>query len=166
MLIEINQGRFLGFSDQKSYPTLGHVFGHVTRVTCILMVPHESHWVVDSFRHWNFSICSKNIGVMVIWMEGYKFKKFGKIAIFEIVTINVFWQLYPFIKLTITPMFFEQIEKFQCLKLSTTQGLSCGTIRIHVTRVTWPQTCPKVGQLFWSENPQNRPWLISMSIVP
>ena len=56
--------------------------------------------------------------------------------------------------MTITPMFFEQIEKFQCLKLSTTQGLSYGIIRIHVTRVTCPQTCPKVSQLLWSKKPQ------------
>ena len=53
-------------------------------------------------------------------------------------------------------MFFEQIEKFECLKPSTTQGLSCGTIRTYVACVTWPQTCPKVGPLFLSENPQNR----------
>ena len=32
-------------------------------------------------------------------------------------------------------MFFEQIEKFQCLKLSTTQGIQHGTIKTHVARV-------------------------------
>ena len=33
-------------------------------------------------------------------------------------------------------MFFEQIEKFQCLKSSTTQGLSHGTFKTHVARVS------------------------------
>ena len=51
-------------------------------------------------------------------------------------------------------MSFEQIEKFQCLTSSTTQGLSTGILRIHVTRVTCPQTCPKVGQLFLVKKPQ------------
>ena len=32
-------------------------------------------------------------------------------------------------------MFFEQIEKFQCLKSSTAQGPSHGTLRRHVARV-------------------------------
>ena len=44
-------------------------------------------------------------------------------------------------------MSFEQIEKFQCLKSSTTQGLSHGTFRTHVARVTCPETCLKVCQL-------------------
>ena len=35
-----------------------------------------------------------------------------------------------------TPKFFEQIEKFQCLKLSTAQGPAHGTLRSHVSRVT------------------------------
>ncbi len=34
---------------------------------------------------------------------------------------------YPSTKMAISPMFFEQIEKFQSLKLSTTQGPSHGT---------------------------------------
>ena len=37
--------------------------------------------------------------------------------------------------MAITPMFFKQIEKFQCLKLSTAQGPDHGTLRIHVSRV-------------------------------
>ena len=53
----------------------------------------------------------------------------------------------PLTKMTITPLFLEQIEKFQCLKVSTTQGLSTGTLSLHVTRVTCPQTCPKVSEL-------------------
>ena len=59
-----------------------------------------------------------------------------------------FLGLYPSTKLAITPMFFEQIEKFQCLTLSTTQGLSTGTLRFHVARVTCPQTCHKVIELW------------------
>ena len=49
--------------------------------------------------------------------------------------------------MAITPMFIEQIEKFQCLKLSTAQGPEHGTLRGHVARVTWQQMCLKVGQL-------------------
>ena len=50
--------------------------------------------------------------------------------------------------MAITPMFFEQIEKFQCLKLSTAQGPAHGTLRSNVACVTWPQTCLEVSQLF------------------
>ena len=57
-------------------------------------------------------------------------------------------------KRAITPLSFEQIEKFQCLTASTTQGLSTGIHRIHVTRVTCLQTCPKVGQHFLVKKPQ------------
>ena len=41
----------------------------------------------------------------------------------------------PLTKMTITPLFLEQIEKFQCLKVSATQGLSTGTLRLYVTHV-------------------------------
>ena len=34
--------------------------------------------------------------------------------------------------MAVTPVLFEQIEKFHCLKLSTTQGLSTGTLTCHV----------------------------------
>ena len=37
--------------------------------------------------------------------------------------------------MAISPMFFEQIEKFQCLKLSTAQGPAHGTLRSHVACV-------------------------------
>ena len=90
-------------------------------------------------------------------MEGYNFKKIRKIATFDFVQKIDFLDLGPSIQMTITPMFFEQIEKFQCLKVSTTQGLSYGTIRKHVARGTCPQTCPKVCQLFWSKTPQKWP---------
>ena len=66
-----------------------------------------------------------------------------------------FLEFYPPFQMTITPMFFEQIEKFLCLKSSTTQGLSTGTLRLHMTRVQ--KRVLKDGQLFWSKNPQNRP---------
>ena len=66
----------------------------------------------------------------------------------------------------ITPMFFKQIEKFQCLKSSTAQGLSTGIIRIHVTRVTCPQTCHEVSQLCWSKKSKNPTCLIWGHIVP
>ena len=34
--------------------------------------------------------------------------------------------------MAVTPVLFEQIEKFHCLNPSTTQGLSTGTLRLHV----------------------------------
>ena len=71
MCPQIKHVRFLDFLDQKSWLTSRHVCGHVTRVTCILMIPVDSPWVVDVFRHWNFSICLKKIGVMGILVEGY-----------------------------------------------------------------------------------------------
>ncbi len=40
--------------------------------------------------------------------------------------------------MAITSMFFEQIEKFQCLKLSTTQGPDHGTLRRHMARGSAP----------------------------
>ena len=45
----------------------------------------------------------------------------------------------PLTKMTITPLFFEQIEKFQCLKVSTTQGLATGTLRLHVATCHVPE---------------------------
>ena len=67
-----------------------------------------------------------------------------------------FYWLYPSTKTAITPMSFEQIEKFQCLKSSTTQGLSHDNIRTHVARVTCPETCLKVCQLLGPKS-QKRP---------
>ena len=59
-----------GLFGPSSWQTLIHVSGHVTRATWVLKIPCESPWVVDDFRHWNFSICSKDIGVMAVLMEG------------------------------------------------------------------------------------------------
>ena len=39
--------------------------------------------------------------------------------------------------MAITPMFFEQIEKFQCLKLSAAQGPAHGTLKRHMACVMW-----------------------------
>ena len=66
------------------------------------------------------------------------FKK--KIAYCERFHSLHFYRLYPSTKRAITAMSFEQIEKCQCLKLSTTQGLQHGNIRIYVARVTCPET--------------------------
>ena len=43
--------------------------------------------------------------------------------------------------MAITPLIVDQIEKYQCLELSTAQGLSTGVLRSHVAHVTCPQTC-------------------------
>ena len=56
--------------------------------------------------------------------------------------------------MALTPMFFEQTEKLQCLKLSTAQGQAHGTLRSHVARVTWPQTCCEVSQFFCPKSPK------------
>ena len=72
--------KVFGDFGQKSWLTSRHVCGHVTRATCLLGVPWDGPWVVDSFRHWNFSICSKNIGVMAILVEGYNSKIIWKIV--------------------------------------------------------------------------------------
>ena len=50
--------------------------------------------------------------------------------------------------MAITPLIVDQIEKFQCLELSTGQGLSTGVLRSHVAHVTCPQTCLEVSQLY------------------
>ena len=50
--------------------------------------------------------------------------------------------------MAITPLLVDQIEKFQCLELSTAQGLSPGVLRFHVAHVTCPQTCLEVSQLY------------------
>ena len=73
---------------------------------------------------------------MAILVEGYKskiIKKAGKL------NYQIFLRLYPSTKMVTPPMFFEQIEKFQCLKLSTAQGPAHGTLRRHVARVHVPK---------------------------
>ena len=63
-------GRFWDFGP-KSWQTLRHVSRRVTRATWVLKIPCESPWVVDDFRHQNFSIYSKDIGVMALLVKGY-----------------------------------------------------------------------------------------------
>ena len=53
--------------------------------------------------------------------------------------------------MAISPM---QIEKFQCLKLSTAQGLDHGTLRRHVACVMCPQTCLEGSQFFCPKSPK------------
>ena len=60
----------------------------------------------------------------------------------------------PLTKMTITPVLVDQIEKFQSLKPSTAQGLSTGTIRLHVARVTCPETCLEVRKLSCTISPK------------
>ena len=47
--------------------------------------------------------------------------------------------LHPSTKMAITPVLFEQIEKFHCLKLSTTQGLPTGILRLQVVTCHVPE---------------------------
>ena len=49
--------------------------------------------------------------------------------------------------MAVTPVLFEQIEKFQYLNPSTTQGLSTGTLRLHVATCHVPEN---VSQSFSS----------------
>ena len=62
--------------------------------------------------------------------------------------LSSFLGLHPCTKMAITPLLIDQIEKFQCLELSTAQGLSHGVLRSHVAHVTCPQTCLEVSQLY------------------
>ena len=73
---------------------------------------------------------------MAIFVEGYKqeFSMFLRSNIFQ-----HFLRLYPFTKVAVTPVLLEQIEKFQCLKVSTPQGLSAGTLRLHVATCHVPE---------------------------
>ena len=91
---------------------------------------------------------------MAILVEGYNHEKCWKLSFPKKTTFLKILQLYPFTKMAIPPMFFEQIEKFQCLKLSTAQGPAHGTQRRHVARGTCQQTCPKVSQLFGQKSPK------------
>ena len=45
-------------------------------------------------------------------------------------------------------MFFEQIEKFQCLKSSTAQGLAPQVLRKNLACLTCPQKCLEVIEFF------------------
>ena len=51
----------------------------------------------------------------------------------------------PITKRALTPVFEEQIEKFQCLKLSTAQGLCSDAFSCHVTHGTCAEMKKKTG---------------------
>ncbi len=89
---------------------------------------------------------------MAILVEGYNSKIITKLVFSGKLNCQILLWLYPSTKMAITPMFFEQIEKFQCLKLSTTQGPAHGTLR---RRVTCPETCLKVFQLLGKKSPKD-----------
>ena len=91
---------------------------------------------------------------MGILVEGYNHKNVGNCVSLKKTTFLKNLLLYSSTKMAITPMFFEQIKKFQCLKLSTAQGPAHGTLRRHVSRVTCPQTRLKVCQLFCTKSPK------------
>ena len=132
----------------KSWLTSSHVCGHVTRATWHLKVPGDRSFAVDDFRHWNFSIWSTNKGVMAILVEGYIPKKSINCMIMGPPQNDAFFALYPSTKMAITPLLVDQIEKFQCLELSTAPKLSPGTLRSHVARVTCPETWLEVSELY------------------
>ena len=129
----------------------------MTRATWDLKVPGESLGAVDNSRHWNFSIWSTNKGVMAILVEGYNHKKCWKLSFSEKTT---FLKDFTVIKMAITPMFFEQIEKFQCLTLSTTQGLSTGTLRLHMATCHVPENVSQSFSTLTQNNSKNPNYLI------
>ena len=61
--------------------------------------------------------------------------------------ILVFWHLDPSIKSAITPLSFDQIEKFLFLISFAAQGPSPQVLRIHMAHDMCPQTCLYVGEL-------------------
>ena len=68
--------------------------------------------------------------------------------------------LYPSTKVAITPVLFEQIEEFHCLKVSTTQGLSAGNLILHVATCHVPENVyQRFSTLTWN-NFKNRNYLI------
>ena len=73
---------------------------HLTYTTWNLRVPMVSPWVVESVRHWNFSICLKNIGFMANLVEGYNPEKFenkltSMILSLTLCMCNCAWPLAP-----------------------------------------------------------------------
>ena len=75
---------------------------------------------------------------MAISNEGYNPKVWTNFQPAGTTIFLKFWGLDPSIEMAITPTFFEQIEKFQCLSSSTAQGLSRDTWHTHVARVHVP----------------------------
>ena len=54
--------------------------------------------------------------------------------------------------MAITPVLFEPIEKFHCLKLSNTQGLSTGILRLHVATCHVPENVSQLGHEITPKN--------------
>ena len=63
-------------------------------------------------------------------------------------------------------MFLEQIEKFQCLKSSTTQGLSRGIFRTHVCTCHVSKNVSYSWSTLRSKRSKNRNCLISLTPAP
>ena len=129
---------FGGYAHIKSPTFKSHLW--------ILSTPSESH-----FRHWKFSIWSTNKGVMTIFVEGYNSKNEKKHMLLgwsNYYDIFGFFWLYPSTKMAITPLLVDQIEKFQCLELSTAPKLSSGNFRSHVACVTCPEMWLEVSELY------------------
>ena len=63
-------------------------------------------------------------------------------------------------------MFFEQIEKFQCLSLSTAQGPSRGILRIHVGTCHVSQNVSESQSTLEYNIFKNQTCLISRTIPP
>ena len=61
--------------------------------------------------------------------------------------------LHPSTKMAKTPVLVEQIEKFHCLNLSTTQGLSADTLRLHVATCHVPENVSQsFSNLTWKNS--------------
>ena len=61
-----------------------------------------------------------------------------------------------FTKMAMIHVLFEQIQKFQCLKLSTNQGLSTGTLWLHMACMLWTQMC--------LPNSSNKTWIMAILV--
>ena len=84
---------------------------------------------------------------MALLVEGVSEKKF-RIWDFPEMPCFLLKLLLPLsTKRAISPIFFEQIELFQCLKASTAQGPSPQNLRIHVVGIRCPQMHLKVSGL-------------------
>ena len=66
--------------------------------------------------------------------------------------------------MAVTPVLVEQIEKFHCLNLSTTQGLSAGTLRLHVATCHVPENVSQSFSTLTWNNSKNPTYLIWRSM--
>ena len=94
-------------------------------------------------------------------MKGYKLKKCGKMLLHK--NFQIFY-LHPSTKMAITPVLVEQIEKFHFLKVSTTQGLSAGTLRLHVATCHVPENVSQSFSTLTWNNSKNPTYLIWRSM--